>query len=212
MVTIHEVRESMVRHWPSGMPSWDDPHAGGAAPVEDEYSRVTDGQRYRVVVERARAWTTACAETLGARITPLAPTDPDRQGWVLTSPRPSTAPLRVEVMDVGFPLVVVGCGAAQVIERFPDCGCDACDEGSESLLDGMDDWFVNALNGGLAHIWGEEWSATRHSVGARAGGSTDAPARLDYEDARRQLAVIAGGGTPDLPAGLCWTWSGHWTD
>lgn len=216
MATIHEVQAAMERHWPTGMPSWPDPHAVGDLPADEEYSRVTDGPRYRIVVERARAWTAACAEVLGAQVTPLASTGEkphdDREGWIITSSRPGTAPLRVAVFDMDFPAIMLGCGDAHDIERFPDCGCDACDPGSESLLVNIDDWFVNALTGVLAHIWGEQWSATHHEIGISSGGATSASVQLTFEEAGRQLAAISAGGTPELPAGLHWVWSGHWTD
>lgn len=43
------------------MTAWPDPHPDGAPPREEEYSRVTDPQRYRIAVARARVW----AEGLG---------------------------------------------------------------------------------------------------------------------------------------------------
>ena len=38
---------------------WPNPHPGGAAPAEHEYSRVTDPERYRLLAVRADAWVEA---------------------------------------------------------------------------------------------------------------------------------------------------------
>ena len=50
--------------------------------------------------------------------------------------------------DDAFVLVGVG-EPADVLERQPDCGCDACDTGSADLLATVDDAFLLALGGGV---------------------------------------------------------------
>lgn len=40
-------------------PPWPNPHPGGASPGDDEYSRVTDPAKYRIVATRAEAWARA---------------------------------------------------------------------------------------------------------------------------------------------------------
>lgn len=212
MNTIHDVESAMLKHWPSDLPSWPDPH-DAQMPADEEYSRVTNGQRYAIVVERARAWTTACVEVLGAQVSPIGPTpgdDHSRDGWTITSPRPQTTALHVAVFEYELPVVSLGCGDAREVERWPDCGCDACDSGSDDLLECIDNWFTSALTGGLAHIWGAGWSATRTDSSQGCGGDSDARTALDFDEACAQLAVIAAGGVPRLPDGLCWVWSGHW--
>lgn len=209
MGTLSEVREAMLRRCRGDMPSWPDPHVIDE-PTPEEYSRVTNGQRYQIVVERAHAWAEACAEVLQAQITPAESTASNPRGWTLTSPRPFTSPLHVRVFEYEHPGIRLGCGSAHEIETMPDCGCDACDSGSEDLLEALDDWFANALTGGLAHIWGDQWSATRYRAGWGSSGAPDAPAQLDFDDAGEQLDEIAAGRTPSIPPGLRWVWSGRW--
>ena len=44
------------------LPAWPDPHPDGAPPREEEYSRVTEPQRYRIAAARARVWAEVLAE------------------------------------------------------------------------------------------------------------------------------------------------------
>lgn len=129
-------------------PSWPDPHQG-ELPAEEEYSRVTDPERYVVVRHRVHAWVDELAAR-GAEVSPVetAPLGPTRRVAV---PRPGTSALFVqEVHEPGFPDVVrfaLGDPRAGFADVPDGCACDACDSGSESLLMMIDEVFVAAVAG-----------------------------------------------------------------
>ena len=71
----------------------------------------------------------------------------------------------------------VGVGdLVEVLDRQPDCGCDACDTGSADLLDTVDNAFVLALSGGVYVCAGagRGWSAVAGRVGERGVDSRTA--------------------------------------
>lgn len=74
MTTVSELQELVAsRYGLLDLPTWPDPHHGGAAPRDDEYSRLTDPGRYRIVHARARAWAAVLENAVGARSEVLAP-------------------------------------------------------------------------------------------------------------------------------------------
>ncbi len=142
--------------------SWPDPHAD-RSPDDEEYSRLTDPQRWRILGARAEAWMVALAEAGLAEVHRGAVVDWDvAPGPVVTSadrvvPRASGAiPLVVghsrlgDVVDAG---VVLGVGDRAIeIGRFPDCGCDACDSGSRAELDHLDAHLIGIVTGRFRHL------------------------------------------------------------
>ncbi|MFW6773377.1 DUF6226 family protein [Nocardioides sp. CPCC 205120] len=134
----------------AGLPSWPDPWTDG--PAEDAYSRITDPERYRIVGARAAAWVRALTdlglmEVAGTDEGPLAWTPVDSR-WTATHLRPheeGALPLVVAVraVDVEHDSVAVGVGTPPVsVGLVPQCGCDACDDGSVALLDEVDRLFL----------------------------------------------------------------------
>ena len=93
--------------------------------------------------------------------------------------------------------VQVGLGEpVEVLERQPDCGCDACDTGSSDLLETLDNAFVLALSGGVYVVREGAKVVTRSLDG---WGSTGMFARGESEqwlaeaaDGRRTDGVVAG--------------------
>ncbi|SFB05744.1 Glyoxalase-like domain-containing protein [Nocardioides alpinus] len=140
---------------------WPDPHPGGRRPAEDEYSRVTDPSRYRLLGVRADAWVDVLTSTgLGVAET----VDPAAATWLgehvltpsrvtLVRGREGTQPVvvaRCPSSEAAEAFVQVGVGEpTEVLDRQPDCGCDACDTGSADLLETVDTAFVLALSGGV---------------------------------------------------------------
>ncbi len=158
---------------------WPDPHPGGASPAEHEYSRVTDPGRYRLLGVRADAWVEVLTSAgLGSVDTP-APAAVQWQGDQHLTPsrvavvrgRPGTQPVMVAWSPSGSSqdaFVQVGVGEpVEVLERQPDCGCDACDTGSSDLLETLDNAFVLALSGGVYVV--REGDEGRHPVARRVG-------------------------------------------
>ena len=190
---------------------WPDPHPdGGPTQDEDEYSRCLDPGKYRLVGVRADAWVEAIvAAGLGAAET----VDPSGVTWL---GEPLLPPSRVTVVRgrAGTqPIIValapsqgaeeaflqIGVGEpAEVLERQPDCGCDACDSGSADLLEAIDNAFVLALSGGV-HAVREGDRVVRRSLDG--WGSTG----VDSTEADRWLADAAAGRRTDgVVAGEAW--------
>jgi hypothetical protein len=126
--------------------------------MEEEYSRLSDPAKWRIVGARADAWCTALVEMGLATVeqdaavrwevpptTIVARTDrvvPRQEGAI---------PLLVgrhrldDVDDVGVTLGV-GDPAARMV-WIPDCGCDACDSGSQDVLDELDEHMRSVVTG-----------------------------------------------------------------
>ena len=78
MTTLPRLRAEVARRYAAlDLPAWPAPHPDGAPPREEEYSRVTEPQRYRIAAARARVWAEVLAE-VGAAVAP----DPHRDGAV----------------------------------------------------------------------------------------------------------------------------------
>lgn len=142
-----------------GMSRWEDPHPPPDRIVADEeYSRVTNPARWRIIGARADAWIDALAKLGVAAVERGA--DPR---WVESPP---TVVTRTDVVtpaiEGGLPLVVcrsridgvpdagvtLGVGDPAVSVAFlPECGCDACDSGSQDVLDHLDSYIRPIVTG-----------------------------------------------------------------
>ncbi len=199
MVTMSELQALVAaRYARLDLPTWPDPHPNGTSPRDEEYSRVTDPERYRLVHARAGVWTAVLEEELGAVAEPLAPTSIvagghprsfDR-GVRLTRPLPGALPLVLLERDVEMPsgdatLAVLEIAVARpdvVVQRQPDCGCDACDSGSDRLLEAIDSAIGRVIGGPFVALRSATWSAQWHPQGGGAGGEgrgPDFPAVMD---------------------------------
>ena len=173
-----EAVRAAFRETGAGTPSWPDPHADVRQPKEEEYSRCLDPGKYRILKARTDAWGEALTglgladleqvadpatawrdgppdRTLGPRAVRLRP---HRQGAV-----PVLLAFR-SVEDVPDTVVDIGAGEpAAHIETVPDCGCDACDSGSDSFLGVLDGYLLAIVNGELIHV-----RTTTHTIIATA--------------------------------------------
>lgn len=186
------------------LPDWPNPHPGGRAALEEEYSRRDHPERYRLLAARADAWIEAVtAAGLGA----AEEVDPGSLVWVEPSRlppsrtavvrgRPGTLPLVVALLDEET-FVRVGVGdPVEELDLQPDCGCDACDTGSADLLDAVDAAFVLALSGGV-HVVRDGDRVVRRSLDGWGGTGSFGPdeAQRWLDDAavgRRTDGVVAG--------------------
>ena len=184
---------------------WPDPRPDGRPAATEEYSRVTDPERYRLLGARADAW----IEVLTTRGTASAEVvDPDEVDWVgnihgrfnrvtVLRGRAGTHPVSVgwapsQSADEAFLQVGVG-QPAEVLESQPDCGCDACDTGSADLLETVDSAFILALDGGVYVVREGERVVRRTLDGCSSSGVSDAERWLDEAAAgRRTKGVVAG--------------------
>ena len=132
-----------------GLARWPDPH-GGRAPLDEEYARLTNAGKWRIVGARADAWLAALAD---AR---LATVERDVEVRWTAAPGPvisrtdrlvpraaGALPLvvaRSRIDDVGDAGVTLGVGDPAVcVAWIPPCGCDACDRGAQPEIDQLDD-------------------------------------------------------------------------
>jgi Family of unknown function (DUF6226) len=131
-----------------GLRSWPDPHPD-RMPLDEEYSRLLDPAKWRIVGARADAWLVALVDAglavveRGAAVSWREPPRPvisrtDRIIPVVPGALPITIS-RSRLGDVDDGGVTLGVGDPAVcIDSFPECGCDACDSGSQNELDWFD--------------------------------------------------------------------------
>ena len=193
------------------LPAWPDPHAGRDSAGDEEYSRVTDPARYRIVHARARAWVAALEELLGARVETVGPPPSvssgrgafDR-GVRLVPPTPDALPLLLLERDVfTLPdqetLAVLDIAVARavvVVATEPDCGCDACDSGSRDLLEAIDAAIRQVIAGPFVVLRGETWQAQWHPGGWRAGSDGRGH---DWDALMQACRSLAAGDPVPLP-------------
>jgi len=120
------------------------------SPPEDTYSVTVHPQRFAPLVEVARALREHVVATYDVSV------DGDR----LLPADPQAAPLTIEIHD--FPMVEVRAGVAGH-ERFPVCGCDACDDDVEQLMADLEDFVLAVVGGGFHERWvrgglGQSWN------------------------------------------------------
>lgn len=196
-----------------GMPSWPNPHPGMASPREEEYSRVTHSERYRIVHARARVWAQMVGDVPGVEVEALVPAALDDEGHLgrfdrgvrLTSSRPGTLPLLLLERDVPMPtggasLAVLHISVVRpevALQMLPDCGCDACDWGSDDLLGAIDETIGRVVGGPLVVMRGEGWHAQWHPDGGGSGGA--GRRRRDHAHLMELCRRLAGGEDVRLP-------------
>ncbi len=196
------------------MPYWPDPHPGMASPRDEEYSRVTEPERYRIVQVRARAWARALRAVLEVEAEPLSPAPLDADGHLghfdrgvrLTSPRPGTLALLLLERDAGIrqgaavlPGLHISVDRPEIsVKMLPDCGCDACDSGSEDLLQAIDETNISVVGGISVVLRGRSWQARCWPFGGSSGGGRRAPG---HHQAMEWCRRLASGQRVRLPRG-----------
>ena len=183
-----------------------------ASPGEEEYSRVTDPERYRVVHARARAWAAVLEDVLGARaetlsegsITQDGRPHPFDRGVRLTPRDPGGLPLLFLERDAptqagAATLAVLDIGVGDpgaVVGSMPDCGCDACDSGSLDLFDAIDSTVGQVVGGPFVVLQSKKWRAQWHPEGGSAFNHSRGP---DFENVMNLCRRLAEGQAVRLP-------------
>lgn len=160
-------------------PGWPNPYDQGAGPDEAAYERVTDPEKFLIVVARARAWTTVLLDRGWAReaaqvrwaLRPLASGGADT---VLEPVADGAVPLVLTThtpvdSDHIFTVTVAAGDPAVTVAEIPDCGCDACDSGSAALLEEMDRWVLSVVDGSLEVDVAAAGASIRSSFGGHGG-------------------------------------------
>ncbi|OLT51935.1 hypothetical protein BJF89_05685 [Corynebacterium sp. CNJ-954] len=151
--------------------TWENPHPDLEV-RDEEYSRVTDPERFRIVGARVDAWERALVGLRLAHSEPIVTPSSWRQSpsqeAVLLTPEAEGA--RALVMakgafdDTPATVLIAGTGGGEhgsglrEIGDEPDCACDGCDGGSDRLLEAVDE-LVWSVVGGFVRVWGDGWFA-----------------------------------------------------
>lgn len=166
-------------------PPWPDPHLGRDEPGEDEYSRVSDPMKYRIIGTRIEAWLRALTALRLATVTTA-----DDTGGVWRAGKPDSGtitktrwvqPLRTDALALlvctsgfeGLPDngVLLGAGTPAVEKTLlPDCGCDACDSGSSELIEELDDHILDVITGAFTHVMAPKGTVQGERDGWSASG------------------------------------------
>ncbi len=156
--------------------SWPNPHQN-RSPDDAEYSRLTNPARWQIIPARADAWLSAITQL---RLAATQPAGPDI--WA-TPPGPviTRNSLVVPHAQGGLPLVVARTQLAHIpnagvtlgignpatpVVTIPDCGCDACDSGSQDALDELDAHLQGIVTGAFRKLT----NRTRHITVIGDGG------------------------------------------
>lgn len=182
-VRVDEVFEAVERAFgrtAADLAPWPDPHPD-RHPSDDEYSRVTAAGRYRIIGARADAWAEALIELgLGSHGGPvewIRPPRTDLSRVVTIVPNVESALTVViarsrlgDADDADDAGLTLGAGwPADVVDWLPDCGCDACDSGSQNEIDAVDQYLHAIVTGRFRRlrqgdrvitVVGESWSAS----------------------------------------------------
>lgn len=215
-----------ARYLALGLPDWPDPHPGHGSPSEEEYSRVTDPRRYRIVHARARCWADALRELPDVDVESVPPAGleelarfgPYERGVRISSERPGTLPLWLLEQEGpvrGQPgslaaLHVCVVRPDVVREIWPDCGCDACDSGSADLLRAVDESVGQVVGGPSVVLRHATWHATWY--GGRGGSGGTGRRIVNHRSVMELCRRLAAGETVQLPRGVQ-AWVGRpWLD
>jgi Family of unknown function (DUF6226) len=205
VTVLGDVQAQVVRNYASlRMPRWRNPRGGMESPRDEEYSRVTSPARYRIVHARAGVWAEVLGQLPGIAAASLVPAPLDfdgrlgmfDRGLCLTSPRVGTLPLLLLERDAplsgqegSLAVLHVSVVAPEVsVAMLPGCGCDACDSGSDDLLDAIDEVIGHVVGGRLVVLRGPRWDALWYSDGGRSGGAGSGPDHVRMMDLCRRLA------------------------
>ena len=168
---------------------------GPDGPPEEAYSRVTRdlATLYAPVVEAARrlldeleaGYDVARRSPTAAELDRVEGCDSDAaETTVIEPPGPDQSPLIVCVCDL--PGVHLAYGR-WVADHLPECGCDACDESAEDLLELLDEARQTAVGGF------DEWvrrTGRQWWVGHATRLGSEAESSLDRGE-RRELGITA---------------------
>jgi len=200
-----------------GLRRWDDPHAG-EMPADAENSRCLDPTKWRIIGARAEAWTIALIDLGHATVERDATVGWRSSGCPAVTRTDVLQPVaagalslavgrsRIEdVDDAGVVLGAVRDGElVDVVSFLPDCGCDACDWGSQPELDLLDEHIGSVVSGRFRRLTRGESVITVFADGVGAQNLPDARRMRRSGELDRILANPTGwhelSGSPWSPA------------
>ena len=132
-------------------------------PPPEAYGRVTDAERFAVLHEWVEELIDRLVEDYDVVRTHSVGVDAGGAPTsivTLTPSRPDAAALRVTF--TAFPGIALACGRWSE-ESYPHCGCDACDEQPDDLLEELITMIEAVVTGGFSEeltAGGERWLRT----------------------------------------------------
>lgn len=149
-------------------------------------------------------WAEVLGHLPGIAAAPLAPAALDSEGRLgmfdrglcLTSPRADTLPLLLLERDAPLfgqegslaVLHVIVVAPKVCVAMLPDCGCDACDSGSDDLLSSIDEVIGHVVAGPFVVLRGHRWDAQWSPDGGRSAGAGSGPDHTRMMELCRRLA------------------------
>ena len=162
MVSIAELERAVDEAFADvGRPfaPWPDPHPD-RNPPDDSYSRLTDPAKYLILGARVDAWALALTrfglasvvEDNGSTWVEDGPTGIGVSRADRLVPRNTGAlsllVCRTDLGDVPGSGIALGVGdPVEPLGWFPECGCDACDSGSDADLEHLDSYIRGVVTG-----------------------------------------------------------------
>ena len=203
-------------------PAWPDPWPDGETP-DDAFDRISRPERLEIVVRRADAWIDALIES--GLLESVADVDPpawsdgvwlspdhDIRARMLRPVAVGATPLTLVTYRWQTPVVqsvmlVVGAGEPAVMVDEPDCFCDACDAGSENLLEWYDEQILEVVGGDFCFV-DAPGITIRDGRSGRRSIAVGQGARWTRDDADRAISDARAGTSahPFLVADVPW-WS-----
>jgi len=175
--------EAAFTHTGRGLSTWPDPHRD-AEPLNEEYSRVSDPQKWRIVGARVDAWVNALVDAGMATAEHDAVVDWRSEPHTVISRIDRLVPAvagalpivvaRSRIDDVGDAGVTIGVGDPAVyLGSLPHCGCDACDDGSARELSELDKRIGGIVSGTFRRLTRGDQIITRfdHTAWTASGTS-----------------------------------------
>ena len=195
----------------AGLLRWDDPHPPPDRIVADEeYERVTNPGKWRIVGARVDAWIDALVDLGLATVEHGAdlrwvesPTSAFTRADLVRPTAEGAVPLvvcRSRIEDVPDAGVTLGVGDPAVrIAFIPDCGCDACDSGSQNEIDHLDKYIRPVVTGEFRHLRNGRQSITVLEDGSRQShniGMGELPAGIRFSVAPPNSRFLGAGPVP----------------
>lgn len=152
-------------------------------PPPDAYGRVTNPERYIVVHSAADALVKRLSQTYQVRLSEPNP-DPDLVARARASRAVRLDPDNSHAGPLvctftSFPGVILSLGGGYEC-AYPSCGCDACDEVPDRVVDDLTETVERYVQGGLSE------SVSGHRYSFRIGGLSGTTVMAD-DDPRRAL-------------------------
>jgi hypothetical protein len=205
-----ELVAAQFRRTGTETPGWPDPHPDMEPPLEEEYSRLLDPGKYRIMRARVDAWQAVLesleavmVEPLDAATVPVLRHVPAETAFKWTPTAPDALPVLVTYRSMHAQestVLEIGAGdPLRLLMAQPECGCDACDDGSDHLLRQIDAFFLHLLSGQLIHV------ALADGRVQTARDGWDASGEVGVGDPERIITDARAGISPhDVTRGAPW--------